>query len=168
MIIVIMVLCAIGVWVSSKLVKGLFEETRSFEEATKRFDKAISFGCARSFFMSLLVGCIIIAIYLLSTFGIEEKIINEKIRICEEENQKIEESIDFALQKYLGYEAETYDRMRSEGVSVDIATAYPELASSQPVARQIEIYINNNGQIKELREDLVDLTWKRWWLYFGK
>ena len=117
--------------------------------------------------VSILLTGVLIAMIALIVDVSDGKVIPEKIAMYETENQKIEESIDLVIQKYLGYETETYEKMRGEGGSVAIVTAYPELASSTLVAKQIETYINNNDMIKALKVQQISLSVKKWWLYFG-
>ena len=48
-----------------------------------------------------------------------------------------------------------------------LVTLYPELKADTLVAKQIEIYTNNNQKIKELKEQKLYGKVYKWWLYFG-
>ena len=91
-----------------------------------------------------------------SGFGIQEK-----IEIYEEQNAQIEESIDAAVKAYCEHEQITYVQM-SDG-----AVAYPELASSELVKTQMEVWTSNTHELKKMKSKLVDFNKARYFLYFG-
>ena len=86
-------------------------------------------------------------------------IIDKKIAMYEEENIKIENSINIIVEEYLEYEIEMYDTMTA-------AMFFPELTSNTLVQKQIEIYINNNQQIKALKANRLNHDLFGWWLFF--
>ena len=98
---------------------------------------------------------------LASGFGIQEK-----IEIYEEQNAQIEESIDAAVKAYCEHEQSTYVQM-SDGAVALVAAAYPELASSELVKTQTEVWTSNTSELKDLKSDLVDFNKARYFLYFG-
>lgn len=96
-----------------------------------------------------------------SGFGIQEK-----IGIYEEQNTQIEQSIDAAVKAYCEHEQITYVQM-SDGAVALVAAAYPELASSELVKTQMDIWTSNSKELKELKSDLVDFHRAQYFLYFG-
>lgn len=96
-----------------------------------------------------------------SGFGIEEK-----IQIYEEQNTQIEQSIDAAVKAYCEHEQITYVQM-SDGAVALVAAAYPELASSELVKTQMEVWTYNSSELKDLKSDLVDFHRAQYFLYFG-
>lgn len=94
-------------------------------------------------------------------FGIEEK-----IGIYEEQNAQIEQSIDAAIKAYCEHEQITYVQM-SDGAVALVAAAYPELASSELVKTQMEVWTSNSNELKELKSRLVDFHRAQYFLYFG-
>lgn len=96
-----------------------------------------------------------------SGFGIEEK-----IQIYEDQNAQIEQSIDAAVKAYCEHEQITYVQM-SDGAIALVAAAYPELASSELVKTQMEVWTSNSYELKELKSDLVDFHRAQYFLYFG-
>ena len=46
------------------------------------------------------------------------------------------------------------------------AMLFPELTSNTLVQKQIEIYVNNNQQIKELKVNKLNHDLYGWWLFF--
>lgn len=96
-----------------------------------------------------------------SGFGIQEK-----IEIYEEQNAQIEESIDAAVKAYCEHEQITYVQM-SDGAVALVAAAYPELASSELVKTQMEVWTSNTYELKKMKSKLVDFNKARYFLYFG-
>ena len=96
-----------------------------------------------------------------SGFGIQEK-----IEIYENQNAQIEQSIDAAVKAYCEHEQITYVQM-SDGAVALVAAAYPELASSELVKTQMEVWTSNSAELKELKSRLVDFHRAQYFLYFG-
>lgn len=115
-----------------------------------------------------VAGCIVFGIWTIwnvmcvaSGFSIEEK-----IEIYEEQNAQIEQSIDVAVKAYCEHEQITYVQM-SDGAVALVAAAYPELASSELVKTQMEVWMSNSNELKELKSDLVGFHRAQYFLYFG-
>ena len=96
-----------------------------------------------------------------SGFGIQEK-----IEIYENQNAQIEQSIDAAVKAYCEHEQITYVQM-SDGAVARVAAAYPELASSELVKTQMEVWTSNSHELKKIKSKLVDFNKARYFLYFG-
>lgn len=96
-----------------------------------------------------------------SGFGIQEK-----IQIYEDQNTQIEQSIDAAVKAYCEHEQITYVQM-SDGAVALVAAAYPELASSELVKTQMEVWTSNSSELKDLKSKLVDFYRAQYFLYFG-
>lgn len=88
----------------------------------------------------------------------------DKITMYEEENSKIEEQITTIVNNYQGYEKEIITNVADMEV---LLIKLPELKTSELVKAQIEMYINNNNKIKELKEKQIDMRIYKWLLYFG-
>lgn len=115
-----------------------------------------------------VAGCAIFGIWTIwnvicvsSGFGIEEK-----IQIYEDQNTQIEQSIDAAVKAYCEHEQITYVQM-SDGAVALVAAAYPELASSELVKTQMEVWTSNSNELKDLKSKLVDFHRAQYFLYFG-
>ena len=98
---------------------------------------------------------------------IDGRTISSKIDMYTEENQKIEDDMDILVEQYMNYESDTYGEVKSES-SITLVSLYPELKTNTLVEKQIEVYMSNNGEIKDLKEKLINLSIYKWWLYFGK
>lgn len=96
-----------------------------------------------------------------------EQAINAKIAMYEEENTYIEESINDTVKNYMTFESKTYSDLKAKD-AINLVSLFPELKSDTLVKAQIELYINNNNSIKQLKEEKIDLSKLKWRLYFGK
>lgn len=94
-------------------------------------------------------------------------VIDDKIAMYQEENTRIEEQISVTVSQYQNYETEMFTDLKPES-SMTLVSLYPELKSDTLVQAQIEVYTANNQKIKELKEQKINGSVKRWWLYFGK
>ena len=92
---------------------------------------------------------------------------DDKIAMYEQENAAIEQSVDVLVKDYYKHESDTYSSLKPEN-AVLFASAYPELQSNELATKQLEIYVDNNNKIKELKEDQINLSRNRFWLYFGR
>lgn len=94
------------------------------------------------------------------------RIIDEKIEMYTEENTKIESQMDDLIRNYMEYEGNTFKEFKSES-AIALINLYPDLKSDALVQKQLDIYIANNGKIKELKNEKITGKVKKWWLYFG-
>lgn len=113
------------------------------------------------FFIVSLVGIIINIAFL-----VNGRTLDDKIAMYEEENAAIEQGVDVLVKDYYRHESDTYSSLTPEN-AVLFASAYPELQSNELATKQLEIYVENNNKIKGLKEDQINLSRNRFWLYFG-
>lgn len=97
---------------------------------------------------------------------INGRTLDDKIAMYEQENAAIEQSVDVLVKNYYRHESDTYSSLTPEN-AVLFASAYPELQSNELATKQLEIYVENNNNIKELKKDQINLSKNRFWLYFG-
>ena len=93
--------------------------------------------------------------------------IDDKIAMYQEENAKIESQVADIVERYMEYETETFE-IKTDDSYIVVASLYPELKSNTLVKSQIEVFVDNNNKIKELKEEKIGYSIARWWLYFGK
>ena len=93
-------------------------------------------------------------------------VIDEKIALYKVENEKIELIVEEIIENYKNYETNFYMDFSTENLITTVFN-YPELKSDELLQQQIELYINNNNQIKILQKEKLDCKVLAWWLYFG-
>ena len=111
-----------------------------------------------------IVGCVLTGVFLAVAFPYN---IEPKIALYSEENAKIDEKIKDTVRTYMDYEKETYTNLVQDADLTTLLIAYPQLNSNELVKTEIDTYIENNKQIKSLKEQQIDKNIKAWWLYFG-
>ena len=109
--------------------------------------------------LTILVIVIAFGLVLCCFYTTSGSIVDKKIAMYEEENIKIENQIDTIVKEYQKYEVEVYDTMTA-------AMLFPELTSNTLAQKQIEIYVNNNQQIKALKAEKLKHELYGWWLFF--
>lgn len=86
------------------------------------------------------------------------------IAMYEEENKQLEDKIDIVVEEYLKHEGETYDKSIPADTLIVI---YPELASNQIVSQYIEILNSNKAEIKQLKQEQINISVWKFLVYFG-
>lgn len=91
--------------------------------------------------------------------------IDRKIDMYQRENKSIEKEVAEVVNSYKDFEKEV---VTNTGEMATILIKFPELKSNELVSKQIQIYVDNNNKIKELKEKKIDYSISKFWLYFGK
>lgn len=115
--------------------------------------------------MGLIVSLVAFAILLISISN--GSTIDSKIELYQSQNTDIESKVQATVASYLAHERQTYKDLKPDN-AITIALAYPELHSNELVKKQIEVYEDNNKKIMGLKEEKLNQSVYKWWLYFGK
>lgn len=98
---------------------------------------------------------------------IHGRTIQSKIDMYTEQNKEIEQDVDVLVKNYMKYESDTYGLLKGES-SISLVSLYPELKSDSLVEEQVSLYMENNRDIKRLKEKQINISTWKWLLYFGK
>lgn len=137
----------------------------------KNKDKYIDYDTVFSPFASLIFVlsfmCIVLFFAEMTYISdlIDIPVIENKIIMYTEENEKIEKEISAIVENYMDHEKYVFDKNISIPALISL---YPELKSDSLVQNQIKIYQNNNNQIKSLKTKLIELQKSKFMVYFGK
>ncbi len=96
----------------------------------------------------------------------QSRVIDNKIAMYQEENARIETTVTTTVEKYLEHEYQIFDSLQGEDIQT-LLVVYPEINSHELVKRQVEIFIENNNKIKELKEQKLNIEVWKFWVYFG-
>ncbi len=96
--------------------------------------------------------------------GFDMFVIDDKIELYQEENKNIENEITTIVNNYQGFEK---DIIQNVGDMETFFIKIPELKSNELTKQQMNLYIQNNAKIKELKERKIDDKTIKWLLYFG-
>lgn len=111
---------------------------------------------------------ILLVIVIIAIFGAAEGVtISREIEMYEEENERIEQQLEKTISNYMQYEATTFKELKDTDV-VSLVSLYPELQSDKLVQSQIDLYINNNQKLKDLKKKQIDVSKCKFYLYFGR
>lgn len=111
--------------------------------------------------------CLALTIIMISGLVVRPAQIEQEIQMYQEENQKIEASVDTAVKSYMEHEEKVFDMLDGSDSVTTLLMRFPELTSDELVKKQIEIYQSNNEKIKSLKEEKIGLSTKRFLVYFG-
>lgn len=95
------------------------------------------------------------------------RVIDKKINLYKEQNKNIEQKIELVVREYKNFEKDTFTELKSDSY-ITLVNLYPELKSDKMVQQQINLYTKNNKKITELKEEKINITVYKWWVYFGK
>lgn len=119
-------------------------------------------GCV----VGAIAECILLFFVISSCIDVSKSmIIDDKIKMYNKENQNIEKEMTEIVTSYKEYEKETISNV---GEMATVLVRFPELKSNELVKKQMDVYVCNNDKIKELKEEKLEYSVARWWLYFGK
>lgn len=118
------------------------------------------------FVTPFIISAVIFCVLLVDV--INGRTIDSKLEMYNEENTQIETKVKETVRAYMNFEEETYKELIKNAELEFLIIKYPELNSNELVKKEIELYIENNAKIKELKEEKINLAIKKWWLYFGK
>jgi hypothetical protein len=152
---IVLFLVSMGIFISGLLVYKLadYGDENPYSYIGIILGGLLSLGT----FVALIVGGITIS---------ESRVIDAKIQMYTEENTNIETTITATVEKYLEHELNIFDSLQGEDIQT-LLVMYPQINSNELVKAQIEVFIDNNNKIKELKEQKLNLEVWKFWVYFG-
>ena len=136
-----------------------------------RIDKKSRYGneCALYVGAASILGLIIIFMLFVCLLGVVSSgsMIDSKIELYQSQNAEIEAKVQATVTSYLAHEKQTYKDLKPDN-AITVALAYPELHSNELIKKQIEVYEDNNKKILGLKEEKLNQSIYRWWLFFGR
>ena len=126
-------------------------------------------------FLGFMVLCTGVILLLASVLGLafsaydvaHGKTVAPRLEMYQKENENIEKEINTLVVNFMEHESETFDKAKGED-SMALISLYPELKSDELVKEQIKLHSENKKTITKLKEEQINLTVAKWWLYFGK
>lgn len=139
------------------------KQLNSKNEASEEFAVITSIFCFCGIVGVIVCGCV--TFNMMSKYLPQQGIVAQKIVMYEEENSKIEKSIEAAVLQYENYEKDTYTNIANKSEDVEfLIQLYPQLKSDSLVKEQIKVYKDNTKQIKKLKTKQIELQKYKWWL----
>ena len=99
----------------------------------------------------------------------EVKYTNDKqIAVIQEENEIVKKQIEPIIERYLNYEKETFEKIKIDGDNIVAYGMFPELKGNEIVQRQIQVIIDNQEKITQLKLEKANLDKYKIWLFMGE
>ena len=93
--------------------------------------------------------------------------LDSRIELYQSQNAEIESKVQAIVASYLAHEKQAYKDLKPDN-AIAVVSAYPELHSNELVKKQIEVYEDNNKKILGLKEEKLNQSVYKWWLFFGR
>lgn len=133
------------------------------------WEKSYDYECVGGILVGIGVTVGVIVIIILITTIIEYPYnIEAKLSMYQEENVQIEQKVKETVRLYMNYEQDTYNNLVKDSDLTTLLVAYPDLNSNELVKSEISVYVSNNNTIKELKSKMINRSFYRWLLWFGK
>lgn len=160
MIFIIVAILLVITIVSGTIYAKLSRDKSKYTEAEKIITRII---CVYGIVGIIVCSCV--TFNMMSKYLPQRGIISQQIVMYEEENSKIEKSIEAAVLQYEDYEKDTYTNIANKSEDVELLVQfYPQLKSNSLVKEQIKTYRDNTNQIKKLKSKQIELQKYKWWL----
>lgn len=152
---IIFLLISLGLFISGLLVLMLTE-----------YGDENPYSYIGSFVGGLMTLAVVIVMIVGGVIISKDKTIDTRIIMYQEENAKIEAQVTETVEKYLEHEYQIFDSLQGEDIQT-LLVVYPDINSNELVKRQVEIFVENNNNIKTLKEEKLNIEVWRFWVYFG-
>ena len=97
----------------------------------------------------------------------DTRTIDERLNVYTVENIIIQLEVSRIVENFMQYERDVFESMRNDS-PITLLSLFPELRADELVNRRLNTYIENNDRIRALREEQVNASNLRWWLFFGR
>lgn len=98
--------------------------------------------------------------------------VDAQIALHEEENKRIEAQVEATVNHYLEYEKGIIDSIKIDEYDGErlmlISNIYPEMKANEMLKQQIDVYIQNSENIRQMKLSKIKTENWKFWLYFGR
>lgn len=100
-------------------------------------------------------------------FQVQESfVVQDRIDMYQEQNDKIESDMSEMVQSYMQYEGQTFKEVTNDN-AMQLVQLYPNLKSNELVVNNMNLHQENIKTINKLKDEQIHYKIARWWLYFG-
>lgn len=138
--------------------------------AIDRRDRYFSDGAPFCGFGIIMSIASIIALFIVSySYNIIKTTTDSRLKVLTEQNELVLTQIEPLVQQALNYESNTYKELKltPENI-VAFGNMYPQLQANSFIQSQIDIIINNQNEIKNLKLQKASLNAYHLWLFTKK
>ena len=125
-------------------------------------ESLIAIGCTGSVIFLIawliMIGC----------YNSTKSTADKQILVLEERNELVIKQIEPLVDKYLDYEGETYKDLKLNANVIVSMANYPQLKGDEFVQSQIQIILNNQKEITNLKLEKAKLNAYKFWIFVGE
>ena len=134
---------------------------RKIGDANYISDNEVPYAIGIAFGIVGIVGAFVAA-FIVGSYVVKADTIDERMELYQTENARIEKDIETIVEQYKEYEGEMFRDISTED-TISTVVLYPVLKTNTLVMSQIDIYVENNEKIKELKEEKIfGDVYRRW------
>lgn len=111
---------------------------------------------------------LVIALFMLGAYNDTKTSADKKIAILEKRNEEVIKQIEPLVKQYLEYETSTYKELKPNADKLIALSQYPELKGNEFVQAQINLILENQKRITDLKIEKAGLNAYKLWLFMGE
>lgn len=117
---------------------------------------------------TLGAACLVIFCVVLANYSWTKTVSSKQIAVLEERNSEVLEQIEPFIEQFFKYEKDSYKEFKINSNTVIALSAYPELKGNEFVMKQINIILENQKEITDLKLAQASLDGYKIWLFMGE
>lgn len=114
------------------------------------------------------IPCLIAVMLVFASYNSIKSVAHKQIVVLEERNSEVLKQVEPFVEQYLKYEKTSYNELKINPDTVIALSAYPELKGNEFIMQQINILLDNQKQITELKLHQASLAGYKIWLFMGE
>lgn len=104
----------------------------------------------------------------LGVYNATKVTVDKQIAVLEQRNNEVIAQIEPLVKQYLEYESSTFKDLKINADTVIAITQYPNLKGNEFVQTQINIILENQKKITDLKLDKASLSAYKLWIFMGE
>lgn len=127
--------------------------------------KDVTFCIGGFFTISIIIALFVV----LGCYNDTKSTASSKMEVLVEQNETVLSQIEPLVQQALNYESDTYKefKLTPENI-IAFGNMYPQLQANSFIQSQINIIVENQNEIKNLKLEIASLNAYHLWLFTGK
>ena len=111
---------------------------------------------------------LIVLCFVLLSYNSTKATADKQIAVLEQRNDEVVSQIEPLVKQYLEYESSTYKELKPTADTLIALANYPELKGNEFVQTQIQIILENQKKITDLKLKKASLAAYKLWLFMGE
>ena len=111
---------------------------------------------------------LVVVLIILGSYNSTKATADTQIVVLEQRNDEVVSQIEPLVRQYLEYESSTYKELKPNADTLIALANYPELKGNEFVQTQIQIILENQKKITDLKLKKASLAAYKLWLFMGE